>query len=98
MTLLRVTARVELLSLLLLFANLATVHVSWVATLLGPLHGCAYLLVIGATVAATRSIRPRLLSLVPGIGGLLALRAMRGSPGVEAEVGRSGTAERREER
>ncbi|MDY7086779.1 MAG: DUF3817 domain-containing protein [Actinomycetota bacterium] len=76
--LLPAAAGVELLSLLVLLANLATVHVSWVATLLGPLHGCAYLVVIGATVAETKRIRPRLLALVPGVGGVLARRALTG--------------------
>ena len=75
--LLRVAARVELVSLLVLLANLATVHARAVATLIGPLHGCAYLLVIGSTLAATRRGRPRLLALVPGVGGLLAERRMR---------------------
>ena len=79
MPLLRIAARVELLSLLLLLANLATVHVAQVATLLGPLHGCAYLVVIGAAWQATRRTRPRLLAVVPGIGGLLAERALRNS-------------------
>jgi hypothetical protein len=76
MTLLRTAAGVEFFSLLVLLGNLATVHVPWVATLLGPLHGCAYLLVIGATVAATGRTRARLLAVVPGVGGLLALRAI----------------------
>lgn len=76
--LLRAAARVELLSLLVLLVNLATVHVAWVATLLGPLHGCAYLVVIGATVAETKRTRPRLLALVPGVGGVLARRALKG--------------------
>jgi len=75
--LLRVAARVELVTLLVLLANLATVHAPAVATLVGPLHGCAYLLVIGSTLAATRQGRPRLLALVPGVGGLLAERRMR---------------------
>jgi hypothetical protein len=77
--LLRIAARVELISLLLLLANLATVHAGWVATLLGPLHGCAYLVVIGAGWQATRRARPRLLAVVPGIGGLLTERALRRS-------------------
>ncbi|WP_433382172.1 DUF3817 domain-containing protein [Actinoplanes sp. CA-142083] len=75
--LLRIAARVELISLLLLLANLATVHLGPVATLVGPLHGCAYLSVIGATLAATRRGRPRLLALLPGVGGLLAERTLR---------------------
>ena len=80
MPLLRIAARVEFLSLLGLLVNLATVHVAQVATLLGPLHGCAYLVVIGAGWQATRRTRPRLLAVVPGIGGLLAERALR-TPG-----------------
>ena len=79
MPLLRIAARVEFLSLLLLLANLATVHVDEVASLLGPLHGCAYLVVVGATWQATRRRRPRLLSVVPGVGGLLAERAVPNS-------------------
>ena len=75
MQLLRLAARVELVSLIVLLGNLATVHVDWLPTLLGPLHGCAYLVVIGATVAVTGRTRPRLLALVPGVGGLLALRS-----------------------
>jgi hypothetical protein len=75
--LLRVAARIELISLLVLLANLATVHARAVATLIGPLHGCAYLLVIGSTLAATRRGRPRLLAMVPCVGGLLAERWMR---------------------
>ncbi|MGK5682646.1 DUF3817 domain-containing protein [Actinoplanes sp. URMC 104] len=76
MQLLRVAAGIELISLLVLLGNLATVHAAWVATLLGPLHGCAYLVVVGATLAATRRAGPRLLAVVPGVGGLLALRRL----------------------
>lgn len=72
--LLRIAARVEAASLLLLLANLATVHLPPVAQLLGPVHGCAYLLVIGATVQATKRGRTRLLAVIPGVGGLLAER------------------------
>jgi hypothetical protein len=75
--LLRVAARVEALSLLVLLANLATVHVAWIATLLGPLHGCAYLLVIGVVRQTSRRPRARWLAVVPGVGGLLAERTMR---------------------
>ncbi|WP_250008359.1 DUF3817 domain-containing protein [Actinoplanes sp. M2I2] len=86
MSMLRAAARVELLSLLVLLGNLATVHVPWVATLLGPLHGCAYLVVIGATLAVTGRGRARLLAVVPGIGGLLVLRVLHGraEPAVRA--------------
>lgn len=65
--LLRVAAVVEMVSLVLLLANLATVHWPPVASVLGPVHGCAYLFVIGAAPGR----RNRLTALVPGIGGLL---------------------------
>jgi hypothetical protein len=74
--LLKVAARVEFVSLVVLFANLATVHWPAVASLVGPIHGCAYLFVIGAALRATRDVRTRLLSAVPGIGGLLAARRL----------------------
>jgi hypothetical protein len=74
--LLKAAARVEFVSLVLLFANLATFHWPSVASLVGPIHGCAYLFVIGATLRATRDVRTRLLSAVPGIGGLLAARRL----------------------
>jgi hypothetical protein len=74
--LLKVAARVEFVSLVGLLLNLATVHWAAVASLLGPIHGCAYLLVIGAALRATRDVRTRLLSVVPGIGGLLAERRL----------------------
>jgi hypothetical protein len=74
--LLRIAARVEAASLLILLVNLATVHVPPVAALIGPVHGCAYLFVIGATLQVSRDRRTRLLALVPGVGGLLADRAV----------------------
>ena len=78
--LLRIAARVEAASLLILLVNLATVHVPSIATLVGPLHGCAYLVVIGAVWQGSRSRRARWLSVVPGVGGLLAERAIGRSP------------------
>ena len=75
--LLRVSALVEFVSLGLLLANLATVHWPAVASLLGPIHGCAYLFVIGSTVHDCRALRIRLLAIVPGVGGLLVIRRMR---------------------
>jgi hypothetical protein len=75
---LRAAARVEFVSLVLLFANLATVHWAPVASLVGPIHGCAYLFVIGAAWRATGDARTRLLSAVPGVGGLLAARRLTG--------------------
>ena len=71
---LRVAAIVELVSLAVLLTNLATVHVPAVASLVGPVHGCAYLFVIGATLRLTRSKTTVLLAAVPVVGGLVALR------------------------
>jgi hypothetical protein len=72
--LLAVLAATELFSLLVLLINLATVHVPVVATILGPLHGCVYLAtIIGATMAAGPKSLPTLLSIIPGIGGTLAV-------------------------
>ena len=77
--LLRIAARVEAVTLVLLLVNLATVHWAPVASLLGPTHGCAYLFVIGAALNGTRDRRTRLLDVVPGIGGLLADRRLHRS-------------------
>ncbi|WP_208762343.1 hypothetical protein [Microbispora bryophytorum] len=46
-------AAAELGSLAVLLANLATVHLPPVSSLVGPLHGCAYLVVV---VAAAGSV------------------------------------------
>jgi len=74
---LRVTAHVELISLIVLLTNLFTAHARPVSSLVGPVHGFAYLAVVittwrlkGATNAA------RVLAVVPGAGGLLALRQL----------------------
>ena len=78
--LLRIATIVELISLAVLLTNLATVHVAEVASLLGPVHGCAYLVVIGATINLTRSAATRLLAVVPVLGGLLVLRRLSRAP------------------
>jgi hypothetical protein len=65
---------VELVSLVVLLVNLATVHWSAVAAAVGPTHGCAYLVVVILAFARTRDRRTRVLALIPGIGGLLVLR------------------------
>jgi hypothetical protein len=73
-TMLRLAAAIEFGSLLLLLLNLATVHWQVVASLLGPLHGGAYLVVIGATLRESRDARTRLLAIIPGLGGVLTTR------------------------
>jgi hypothetical protein len=79
--LLRAAALAEFASLILLLTNLATVHWAPVASLLGPVHGGAYLIVIGATVQVAGDLRTRLTAVVPGLGGLLVLRRLRRPPG-----------------
>ena len=74
---LRVAALVEALTLVALLVNLATVHWRPVTTLGGPLHGTAYLAVIAVVLPLPGAPRAaKLLALVPGIGGWLALRAL----------------------
>jgi hypothetical protein len=76
--LLTLLAAVELGSLLVLLANLGTVHVPVIATILGPLHGCAYLAtIIGSAMRAGPKSLPTLLSAIPGIGGTLAVGLLR---------------------
>jgi hypothetical protein len=88
--LLRVAALVEFGSLVLLLANLATVHWAGVASLLGPVHGCAYLFVIGATLREARDLRSRFCAAIPGVGGLLVVRRLRAG-GTSRDVSMSPT-------
>ncbi|WP_410673717.1 DUF3817 domain-containing protein [Amycolatopsis sp. cmx-4-68] len=73
---LRIAAAVELATLAVLLINLATVHWPAVSSVVGPTHGCAYLLVIILTVQQSRATRTRATALVPGIGGVLAMRQL----------------------
>ena len=70
----RLASWAETVSLLVLMGNLATAHVPALASLLGPVHGCAYLATIATAFLLPLPRRTRLLTLVPGVGGLLALR------------------------
>lgn len=74
---LRIAAGAELATLVVLLTNLATVHWPQVSSAIGPVHGCAYLLVIVLTIRRTRAGRARVLALVPAVGGLLVLRLLR---------------------
>ncbi len=75
--LLHLLGAVELATLILLLANLATIHHPTISAALGPIHGLAYTsTVIIAVLAMNGRHRIWLLSLVPGIGGLLADRAL----------------------
>ncbi|MFP8942681.1 hypothetical protein ACLIYM_14790 [Streptomyces fenghuangensis] len=79
---LRIAAGAEAATLAVLLANLLTVHARPVTSLAGPLHGTAYLLVIAATWQATTAAGTgaRWYALVPGVGGLLALRRIHKAP------------------
>jgi hypothetical protein len=75
--LLRVAAHVEVVTVVVLFANLATVHWRAISSSIGPTHGCAYLFVVLAVLGDPAAARPaKLLAFVPGAGGLLALRLL----------------------
>ena len=72
---LRIAAHAELVSLIIMLANLATAHLKPISSLMGPTHGCAYLFVVAATWSFKRAMTTaKALAVVPGIGGLLALR------------------------
>ncbi|AWL41238.1 MULTISPECIES: DUF3817 domain-containing protein [Streptomyces] len=80
---LRVAAHAELISLIVLLANVFTVHLKPVSSLTGPTHGCAYLFVVIATWRFGRApAAAKVVALVPGVGGLLALRQL--APGAPA--------------
>jgi Domain of unknown function (DUF3817) len=73
-----VASLAETVSLVVLLANLATVHVPQVASVIGPVHGFAYLATIATAFLLPLDTRTRLLTLIPAVGGLLALvRARR---------------------
>ncbi|MGH3838705.1 MAG: DUF3817 domain-containing protein [Pseudonocardiaceae bacterium] len=75
--LLRTATGVELVTLIVLLVNVVTVHWPAVSSVIGPTHGCAYLFVsIAAVRAAGATKHATLMALIPGIGGLLALRRL----------------------
>ena len=75
---LTVAAAVELLTLTVLLGNLALAHDPGLASAVGPVHGLAYVTTIGAGLLLDGAPRAaRWLTLVPGVGGLLAGRALR---------------------
>lgn len=77
-TVLRVSAGVELGTLVVLLANLVTVHLPEVSQAIAPIHGLAYIgSVVCALLLARGNHRVWLLSLIPGVGGILAARAAR---------------------
>jgi hypothetical protein len=77
---LRWVSLVETASLAVLLVNLATVHHPLVTSATGPLHGFAYLATIAVAFLLPLPAATRLLTLVPGVGGLLALRRAHRHP------------------
>lgn len=79
---------VELATLVLMLANLFTVHLPAVTRVLGPVHGLVY---TGTVLAAALVMRGRhavwLWALIPGVGGLLAARVASPEPLSEADDG-----------
>ncbi|MFX0591224.1 DUF3817 domain-containing protein [Melissospora conviva] len=74
---LRAAALVELVSLVVLLVNLSTVHLESVTAVMGPAHGCAYLVVVvAAWRSASATAMVRILALLPGVGGLVVLRLL----------------------
>jgi len=74
---LRASATIELVSLAVLLVNMATGNAQQIAALFGPVHGIAWLFGILATWRdPRRSTGAALRAVIPGIGGLLALRAL----------------------
>ncbi|MFB7997527.1 DUF3817 domain-containing protein [Streptomyces sp. NPDC056002] len=90
----RIAAHVELISLIVMLANVFTVHLKPISSLAGPTHGCAYLFVVIATWRLQQAPpAAKAVALVPGVGGLLALRQVDRADSARAqteEVGASG--------
>ncbi|WP_433789890.1 DUF3817 domain-containing protein [Actinoplanes sp. CA-252034] len=71
----RIAAWVELITLSVMLINMLTVHIDVIASTCGPVHGCAYLIIVILTLNLTKwPLGIRLLALIPGIGGMLVLR------------------------
>jgi hypothetical protein len=74
---LRVAAHAEPISLIVLLANVFTVHLKPISAVVGPIHGFAYLFVVIATWRLGQSpAAAKILAVVPGVGGLLAVRRL----------------------
>ncbi|MFF4760538.1 DUF3817 domain-containing protein [Streptomyces sp. NPDC001292] len=79
---LRIAAHIELISLVIMLANIATAHLKPISSLMGPTHGCAYLFVVIATWRLKQATTTaKAVAVIPGVGGLLTLRLLdRSSP------------------
>ena len=80
--LLRALGTVELVTLAAMLVNLATVHHPVLTKGLGPVHGLAYCGTVVVAMLLAQALdtpaarRGRWLAVVPGLGGLLAARAL----------------------
>jgi hypothetical protein len=63
----------EAVTVVVLFTNRATAHNEAVTSLIGPVHGCFYLLTIACALLAPMHRIAKVLAVVPAIGGLFAL-------------------------
>lgn len=84
---LAIASVVETVSLVVLLVNRATVHLPAITSTMGPVHGFAYLATIATAFLLPLATRTRLLTLIPAVGGLLALRRARETP--DGDAGRS---------
>lgn len=72
------SAALELLTLTVLVGNVVLAHDPGVASAVGPVHGLAYVTTIGSALLLDGAPRAaRWLTLVPGVGGMLADRVLR---------------------
>lgn len=74
LTWLRVVAAIEMVTLVLIVLNRLTLELDLVRLLGGPVHGLTYLGAIGLALVVPMRPRGRWFSLIPGPGGLLAVR------------------------
>ena len=95
-TWLKVVTVLETASLALLLLNVALIHAAGIRSGIGPVHGVLYLVTIVAVCALPNPARARWFSLIPAVGGLLAVRwidvvARRDAARAAAPTGAVGT-------
>lgn len=77
LTVMRVIAAAELVSLLVILINRFTVHIPAITSSGGPIHGLLYVSTIVLALLLPFPRSAKWLAVIPGIGGLLALRRAR---------------------
>lgn len=71
---LKVVTVFETASLALLLLNLVVIHNDGIKVGIGPVHGVLYLITIVAVCALPNPSRARWYSIIPAVGGLVAVR------------------------